>query len=1205
MDPGPNGKRPRLGTWSASAPSGASLPHPHQTHSTSTTPRPHPATPLSSTAHPHHHSGPGSYQPQSYPPRHNSLGTGPPSGHHPHSPPPPLLPPLPLTSSASLAESVPQPEHGHAQSHHPELDRRRFEQETLAPMQDHFRQPGPLSHQQQQQQQHQQPQQYQQYHHQSQSSSPAIPPYHQQQYPPRDSVIKRESGDEGRRSNPATGHALDSLPPHTPLPPSASTQHHHHHHPPPPPPPPPPPAPLQHQSVAYSVEGHQRHMGYDNGLPGALTSGVYRPSSYQPESTIQTPFESHSSYMPSSDQYYGVYASSSSAKKKGSRATQACDQCRQLKAKCDELKPCKTCQDKGTVCKYRDPVPKATDKAQADILQGLSTVQRSVGSLLNHVQRIEGHLMNRMSKLESSVNRLSGGHVESDSVADGELQVMRRSHFEAEEESESQYYGETPREYSERPAPPLMAEDELEQEPGEPVPPGEPAIPMNHTTLASLLLNWPVIRDMVKPHLEAVGIRHVSEYPISIEQNRGVLIVYGRGEDSHPSHLSRNLPPDHGNLDMPDDVSDTATSSPLAVDWGHLGGLSPADQFVEYKGGVLTCDGNPDYSEHKVWSYVTSFEDHILNMHPIIQPQVLKDWVRHFLDSLPLRPTRLRHPKAAGASFAVNNASSSMGNAMPGAKRKRSPATEESEASPTSSGATWGRPERSIHNALVLTILALGKVCQSGDRIPDAVHQTETAPRGSSQTRNGLSQSPTQGSPPSLPSVFHPSGLTSPKEAERGGGQSRRSSVQGSGSGAVRHGLGLKKNYEAIPGLEYFALATDILGNHLGGYKNMKNVYALIFAGLYYGQLARPMESFAFIHQAGHKLQVIMRPSFQKFRQIKQDMAMIVEPKYNQLALAFWTCLQLESDLIAELQLPPSGLLSYENDMPPPNMSMLQGFDQKVLDSYPAQLYLRTHLNCIHRMFYAPDKHPRDHDPGELDPKFNNVGSVADAVSDMKWVAASFAFKEEDPPSEDLLTARLRAKYWGAQVITYRPFIRQILHWTDSMKNNNSTSPAGFAISEFRQGVAAPVIDPSTRSPTEIPEAVKEYAKRGIKALIESTRALHNVGPDRPIITNVFGTAHAQWGNLLVLSACTQTNVLSEWVPMDLLQNLFSRTIQFLRQSSTLTGCLRTDMLILQGVAGDLFGRENLRPPGSGTFSALQTPQLNMSVLHPNPSNAT
>lgn len=37
---------------------------------------------------------------------------------------------------------------------------------------------------------------------------------------------------------------------------------------------------------------------------------------------------------------------------------QACESCRQLKAKCDENKPCKNCTDKNINCQYRDPAPK-------------------------------------------------------------------------------------------------------------------------------------------------------------------------------------------------------------------------------------------------------------------------------------------------------------------------------------------------------------------------------------------------------------------------------------------------------------------------------------------------------------------------------------------------------------------------------------------------------------------------------------------------------------------------------------------------------------------------------------------------------------------------------------------------------------------------------------------------------------------------------
>jgi hypothetical protein len=273
--------------------------------------------------------------------------------------------------------------------------------------------------------------------------------------------------------------------------------------------------------------------------------------------------------------------------------------------------------------------------------------------------------------------------------------------------------------------------------------------------------------------------------------------------------------------------------------------------------------------------------------------------------------------------------------------------------------------------------------------------------------------------------------------------------------------------------------------------------------------------------------------------------------------------------------------------MPQPNMCLIEGFDQRVLDSYLGQLYLRTHLNSIHRMFYAPD------DPNQVGhDRFSNVELVADAVSGMQWVAPSFAFKEEDPPAPEILGARLRAKYWGAQMITYRPFIRQILLFSHSI-NNHPSSPNPPTWSEFRDGIVAPSIHPDAKSLGEIDPGVVELARKGIKALIESTRAFHNLTHKRPIITNVFGTAHAQWGNLLVLSAAYKDPVLRRFVEEDLLRTLFHRTIAFLRQSSTATSSLRVDMRILEGLQRDLFLVPDPRTTSSfSSHASVQTPKM-------------
>ncbi|RDA93725.1 hypothetical protein CP533_0214 [Ophiocordyceps camponoti-saundersi (nom. inval.)] len=1113
MDSGPpDGKRMRLESWSASA---TSLPHPHAP-STAHRPPPPPA------AH-HHHPPPPPPPPPPVPPVPPPIPPPPPS--HPATAPYQQQPYTP--HSADHAPAPPAPGHGHAhhqQQHSADLDRRHRDQETL---QDHYRQPS-------------QPQ--------ARPLSPTLPrPYHQ--YPPRDSTINREAGEDLRRPN-STGHAPELLiPPTHPLP--APNQ---------PPAPPQPP----HYSSQQPAESQGRHMNYDNRPPVPQAAGVYRPASFPPPTPSHQPsYEPHGAYQQTDPNFISIYQqAAANAKKKNTRASQACDQCRQLKAKCDETKPCKTCRDKGTECRYRDPVPKATDKAQADILEGITTMQHSLTTLISQV----GTMNDRIYKLEvASFPKPMSDHDVKSPSRHSPLSNASEHHYEASRDPVGIHSDCVPRH--------VASEDELEAEPGPPVPPGEPAIPINHTTLAGKLLEWQPIEEMTRPHLESVGVRYTLDYPISYEQNRGTLIVYGRGEDSHSMRQQRELQ-EHGRLEMCEELSDVA-SPPLGVDWGQVGGLSPGDDYT-YKGGVLGPDGNPDFSDSTVRRYVQSFNDNIMNMHPIIQPKDLDEWVRHFLESLPR--TQLKAKKGQPSKPTSNFPHAQV--QMTGSKRKRPSDELDGSDGPA---VRVGRPDRSIHSALILTVLALGKICLHRSRIPDAV--LDPLPQGSPMSRNGVPASPIRGSPPSYSSHSHSSSLASPREPERSA-HSRRSSIHG---GAKFYNL--KKNYEQIPGLEYFAFATDILGNYTGGYKNMKLVYANIFAGLYQGQLGRPLESFSWIHAAGHKLQVIIRPSLDKLRKMKRSRVLINDPKYNQISLVFWTCLQLESDLIAEMPVPPSGLLQYEDDMPTPNMSLLKDVDQRVLDSYPGQLYLRTHLNSIHRLFYAPEDTSAP--PKTDENKMRSVDLLASAVSDMRWAANRYAFREDDDPADDILSARLRGKYWGAQVITYRPFIRMILDCNHSRKQETGPETMEFQVGNLHQRFSR-----DTTSVDFDPQ-ILELARKGIKALIESTRAFHGLGESRPIITNVFGTAHAQWGNMLVLAAAYKDPVLRKMVDEETLQHLFAKTIQFLRQSATATSSLTLDMRILEGIQRDLFSNDAGVNSSFSSSTSSHTPKMQMVVPHP------
>src|SRR6266536_2041842 len=93
----------------------------------------------------------------------------------------------------------------------------------------------------------------------------------------------------------------------------------------------------------------------------------YRHNSYPPPSPMAAnePYPPHQMYqspgLPPREPYPSVtYPSSAmnntNQRKKATRAAQACDSCRTLKAKCDEGRPsCSSCREKGIECRYRDP----------------------------------------------------------------------------------------------------------------------------------------------------------------------------------------------------------------------------------------------------------------------------------------------------------------------------------------------------------------------------------------------------------------------------------------------------------------------------------------------------------------------------------------------------------------------------------------------------------------------------------------------------------------------------------------------------------------------------------------------------------------------------------------------------------------------------------------------------------------------------------
>lgn len=82
----------------------------------------------------------------------------------------------------------------------------------------------------------------------------------------------------------------------------------------------------------------------------------------------------------------------------------------------------------------------------------------------------------------------------------------------------------------------------------------------------------------------------------------------------------------------------------------------------------------------------------------------------------------------------------------------------------------------------------------------------------------------------------------------------------------------------------------------------------------------------------------------------------------------------------------------------------------------------------------------------------------------------------------------------------------KILEHSHAVETSNT---AERGLDDFRNGIEVPSINKNATSAEEIDEQALIYAKNGIQALVNSTRAFHGLGEGRLLVTNPWGTAHA------------------------------------------------------------------------------------------------
>jgi hypothetical protein len=435
----------------------------------------------------------------------------------------------------------------------------------------------------------------------------------------------------------------------------------------------------------------------------------------------------------------------------------------------------------------------------------------------------------------------------------------------------------------------------------------------------------------------------------------------------------------------------------------------------------------------------------------------------------------------------------------------------------------------------------------------------------------------------------------------------------------TRDDAGHTKNYQVIPGLTLYGFCTEILG-HLQGANELEHVQAALLAGLYAGQLAHPFQSHSWISQASRACQVLVRSK--RYERLGEGAVLDL---YN---FAYWTCLQLESDLLAELDIPASGISRSESRMTLPKgrftLPLPDDHDDPataVMLHYSAQIHLRKVLNRVHTDLYKVEKQGQR--------RWSSTVQEALSMNLDLWrtsLPVNMLWKDADPPSNEINAARMRAKYYGARYIIHRPLLYHALHYghtgarigpigqttkVDSPTSTQQMSPSMLHnnrapnMSRMSSDMGSSSSLGNTWVPPKValrdlPAKLRRACKVCIDSAILSTEAFDGVGGHRLVVTNIFGTAHAyvplcvinhenhanpsfrQFGNMLVLSA-TYMSSLRELVDTEILDRLLRRTICFLAQNENISPTLRADARILTEIYLKIFDKEpDLRnlPPG-------------------------
>lgn len=233
------------------------------------------------------------------------------------------------------------------------------------------------------------------------------------------------------------------------------------------------------------------------------------------------------------------------------------------------------------------------------------------------------------------------------------------------------------------------------------------------------------------------------------------------------------------------------------------------------------------------------------------------------------------------------------------------------------------------------------------------------------------------------------------------------------GQASLRGSISRIVPHEDPPGLQYFTAAWALLP----GMMTSNSVLAAqchLLAAAYLFYLVRPLEAWNLLCTTSTKLQLLLMTPNR------------VPPEQRELSeRIYWNALLFESDLLAELDLPHSGVVAFEENVGLP--CGFEGDEQEAVGRddlwyFLAEIALRRLLNRVSQLIYSKDSMAST---TSLEPVVAELDFQLTQWYENLPLPLQFPFTRA--PLPDPVQTVLRLRFYACRTIIYRPYILAVL----------------------------------------------------------------------------------------------------------------------------------------------------------------------------------